>query len=189
MRSTVTHLHLGRRPTASTSTGACGSDQSGTSDDLIGRMLPRGEFPASSESTIDLRADARNSLILCVYSGVAKRAGRVELNSARAHAWHEHELELVALGYDVVALSAQSAEDQRAWMENERLICTVLSDIALRLAATLGLPTIECPDARVYDDLTLVAQEGEVTQVFYPLRDLANDAQIVTSWLGDVDDV
>lgn len=154
---------------------------------LVGRMLPRAEFPASSEPTIELRAYARTgSLILCVYSGIAKWAGQVELNSARAHAWHEHELELVALGYDVVAISAQSIEDQRAWLENERLICTVLSDGELRLAATLGLPTIELPGARVYDDLTLVAHEGEITRVFYPLRDLAEDAQLVASWLGDV---
>lgn len=152
-------------------------------------MLPRGELPAWSEPTIDLRSAARTSLILCVYSRIAKWADGVELNSVRAHAWHEHEPELVALGYDVVALSAQSLEDQRVWVENERLVCTVLSDVELRLAATLGLPTIEQAGARVYDDLTLVAQGGEVTQVFFPLRDRAHDAQIVTSWLGDVHDV
>jgi peroxiredoxin len=152
-------------------------------------MLPRVELPAWSEPTIDLGAHARTgSLILCVYSGIAKWADGVELNSARAHAWHEHERELLALGYDIVALSAQSVEDQCAWMENEGQLCTVLSDVELRLAASLGLPTIELPDARVYDDLTLVACEGEVTQVFYPLRDLAHDAQLVTSWLGDVHD-
>jgi hypothetical protein len=180
-------LHLGRRTTARASPSSRGNGLAGPSVGLIGRELPRGEFPAWFEPTIDVGPGARTgSLILCVYSGIAKWAGQVELNSARAHAWHDHELELVALGYDIVALSAHSLEDQRAWTENERLVCTVLSDGELRLAATLGLPTIEVPDGCVYDDLTLVAQEGEVTHVFYPLRDPARDAQIVTSWLGEV---
>jgi peroxiredoxin len=185
VRSRASKLHLGRRLTARTSTRR-GIEPSG-SEALLGRMLPRGKLPARSEPSIELRAYARScSLILCVYSGIAKWEGKVELNGARAHTWHERELELVPLGYDVIALSAQSLEEQHAWIKSERLICAVLSDVELRLAATLRLPTIELDGARVYDDLTLVAQQGRVTQVFYPLCDLANDAQIVTSWLGDV---
>jgi hypothetical protein len=45
---------------------------------------------------------------------------------------------------------------------------------------------VELGGTRVYDHLTLVAFEGEVTKVFYPMIDPARDAQAVVTWLGKV---
>lgn len=154
---------------------------------LVGQLLPLKALPTWPEPLGGIGPLARSgALIVCLYPGMAEKTDGVELDTARALSWQKCGRQCLALGYMVAFLSARSLDSQREWMQRERLSCTLVSDPELSLAANLGLPTIEIGGTRVYDHLTLVAYEGEVTKVFYPLRDTARDAEVVMAWLGEV---
>jgi peroxiredoxin len=45
----------------------------------------------------------------------------------------------------------------------------VIADPELRLGAALDLPTFEIAGLRLYKRLTLVAEQGRIAKVFYPV--------------------
>jgi peroxiredoxin len=95
-------------------------------------------------------------------------------------------LELAAMGYKLVWISACPCEVQQDWAEQEDLGYVVLSDERLQLATLLGLPTLETLAGRRYMHLTLLARGGEIVQAFCPEGDLL-DAQGVVAWISRVD--
>jgi peroxiredoxin len=154
---------------------------------LIGRLLPLKTLPTWPEPLGGFGPLARTgSLILCIYPGMTEETGEVELDTARALSWQAYGRRSLALGYMVAFLSARPLGSQSKWMERERLSCTLVSDPELTLHGELALPTIDIGGTRVYDHLTLVASEGEVTKVFYPLVDPERDAKVVMAWLREV---
>jgi peroxiredoxin len=92
--------------------------------------------------------------------------------------------ELAALGATVVGISAMDRDEQAAFAEREHLPYQLLNDRELRLAAELGLPTFEAGGMRLYKRLTLVAREGEIVNVFYPVFPPDRNAADVLSWLA-----
>jgi len=51
------------------------------------------------------------------------------------------------------------------------------------LAAALGLPTFEIGDTTLYKCLTLIARQGEIVKVFYPVFPPDENAGKVLGWL------
>lgn len=83
----------------------------------------------------------------------------------------------------MIGLSAQSPADQREFAEREHLRFALLADPGLRLAAALGLPSFEAAGMRLYKRVTLVARDGEIAKVFYPVFPPDRNASEVLSWL------
>src|SRR5215469_113417 len=73
------------------------------------------------------------------------------------------------LGVPVAGLSAQTLDDQLEFAERNRMPFPVVADPELRLGAALDLPTFEIHGHTLYKRLTLVAEQGEIVKVFYPV--------------------
>jgi peroxiredoxin len=155
-------------------------EDDGAADHLPGRELP-GWLP---------RAD---TLVAFVYpmTGTPGRAlpeGWDEIPGARgctpqSCAFRDREDELAELGATIVGISAMPAEDQREFAEREGIGYELVNDSELRLAAELELPTFETNGATLYRRVTLIAREGKIVKVFYPVFPPDRNAADVADWL------
>ena len=83
----------------------------------------------------------------------------------------------------MIGLSAQSLEDQREAAERLALPHAVVADTELQLAAALRLPTFDFEGTRLYKRLALVAEQGRIVKVFYPVFPPDENAAEVVAWL------
>jgi peroxiredoxin len=162
----------------------------------VGVSAPGVELPFALEGVVSLAALAgRHSLVVFFYPGVGPRAGESEgegnggngdggLNAdvARVWGWREHEPELAEMGYVVVGISTQSAEEQLRFASSELVECVLLSDRELELAGVLGLPMVSVAGRRVYEPLTLVMVDGRIGHVVYPV-DPERETTVVLDWI------
>ncbi|MGN6255873.1 MAG: peroxiredoxin [Solirubrobacterales bacterium] len=91
--------------------------------------------------------------------------------------------EFERLGARVVGISAQSPAEQAEFAAREQIPFPLLSDPGLQLAEALRLPTFEVEGTRLYKRLTLIAEDGEIVKVFYPVFPPDRDAAAVLGWL------
>jgi peroxiredoxin len=167
-------------------------EDDGAADHLEGKLVP----PLHLETTageLNLAAVAAGLLVLYAYPrtgrpGVEPPPGWDETPGARgctpqSCGFRDHGAELRDLGATVVGLSAQTIEDQREAVERLGLPHAVASDPDLRVADALRLPTFEFDGRRLYKRLTLVAEQGRIVKVFYPVFPPDENASEVAVWL------
>jgi peroxiredoxin len=152
-------------------------------------FAPQGEHVGAIVSLSELAR--HRSLAVCFYRGAVPveesdqaRAAQDDTEDVRLEGWREHEAELAVLGFDVVAISSQSAEAQAQCVLG-RLPTSILflSDKDLSLAKDLELPTAMWPEGEwVYEPLTLLVEDGCISWVFFPLEHQRFDAAIATEW-------
>lgn len=100
-------------------------------------------------------------------------------------AFRDHYAELKARGVDrVFGLSTQDSDYQREAATRLHLPFPLLSDAAFRLTNALSLPTFEVDGMRLIRRLTLVIDDGRITQVFYPVFPPDRSATEVLAWLA-----
>jgi len=73
------------------------------------------------------------------------------------------------LGVPVAGLSVQTLDDQLEFAERNRMPFPVVADPERKLGEALGLPTFEIEGHTLYKRLTLVAEQGRIEKVFYPV--------------------
>jgi peroxiredoxin len=84
----------------------------------------------------------------------------------------------------VWGLSSQDPGYQAEAAERLHLPFRMLSDPGFTLADTLSLPTFSAPGhQRLYTRLTIVARDGRIEHVFYPVFPPNTHAQQVLHWL------
>lgn len=167
-------------------------EDDGAADHLEGRLVP----PLYLETTageLNLAATAAELLVLYVYPrtgrpGVEPPAGWDETPGARgctpqSCGFRDRGAELEELGATVVGLSAQTLDEQREAAERLALPHAVAADPELRLADALRLPTFQFGGRRLYKRLSLVAEEGRIVKVFYPVFPPDQNAAEVLAWL------
>lgn len=167
-------------------------EDDGAASHLAGRLVP----PLRLETThgeLNLATAAAVLLVLYVYPrtgrpGVEPPPAWDETPGARgctpqSCGFRDHGEELRALGATVLGLSAQTLDDQRELAEWLGLAHAVAADPELRLADALRLPTFEFDGRRLYKRLTLVAEEGRIVKVFYPVFPPDENAAEVEAWL------
>ncbi|HVC87196.1 MAG TPA: peroxiredoxin [Gaiellaceae bacterium] len=98
-------------------------------------------------------------------------------------AFRDHAAELAELGARVAGLSAQTLADQVEFAERNHMPYPVIADPGLQLRAALGLPTFEVAGHTLYKRLALVAQNGRISKVFYPVFPPDRNAGDVVAWL------
>jgi peroxiredoxin len=170
-------------------------EDDGAADHLEGAEVPSLALD-STDGPLDLAAEAAGLLVLYVYPrtgrpGVEPPTGWDETPGARgctpqSCGYRDHGAELRALGAGVIGLSAQTLDDQREAVERLRLPHPVISDPDFRAADALGLPTFEFDRTRLYKRLALVAQQGRIVKVFYPVFPPNENAAEVIAWLRGV---
>ena len=83
----------------------------------------------------------------------------------------------------MVGISAMDAGEQAAFAEREQLPYELINDSSLRLRDALRLPTFETAGMTLYKRLTLVARDGRIEKVFYPVFPPDRNAGEVEAWL------
>jgi peroxiredoxin len=165
----------------------------GAADHLEGMALPALALPSTSGGDIDLATAAEGTLVLYLYPRTARPGeplpeGWDEIPGARgctpqSCAFRDHFAELRALRADVLGLSAQPLPDQVEFAQRVGLPYPILSDPELELADALHLPTFEVAGMRLYRRLTLIAPDGRIAKVFYPVFPPDRNAADVVAWL------
>jgi peroxiredoxin len=90
--------------------------------------------------------------------------------------------ELESLGVRVAGLSAQSIDDQLEFAERNHMPFPVVADPERKLGAALRLPTFEIAGLTLYKRLALIAEEGQIVKVFYPVFPPDRNAGDVLAW-------
>jgi peroxiredoxin len=92
--------------------------------------------------------------------------------------------ELKAAGVQrVFGLSTQHTEYQREMAERLHVPFPVLSDSKLAFATAMKLPTMEVAGQTLLKRLALIADDGKITHVFYPVFPPDRNAADVLAWL------
>lgn len=86
-------------------------------------------------------------------------------------------------GTRIFGLSRQTTDYQRELVARLALPFPILSDARGSFSESLSLPTFRTGRETYLKRLTLVAQDGRIEQVFYPVPDPAGHAADVLSWL------
>jgi peroxiredoxin len=167
-------------------------EDDGAADHLEGKLVPP-VFLETTDGELNLATAAAELLVLYVYPrtgrpGIEPPAEWDETPGARgctpqSCGFRDRGAELSAMGATVVGLSAQPIEDQREAVERLGLPHAVAADPELRLADALGLPTFEFEDQTLYKRLALVAEDGRIVKVFYPVFPPDENAAQVAAWL------
>jgi peroxiredoxin len=166
----------------------------GAADHLRDAVVPPLVLPTTGGESVDLANVATaGTLVVYVYpqTGVPGRplpAGWDRIAGARgctpqSCAFRDSASELDELGATIFGLSAQPLEEQREFAQREHLPYPLLNDSAFRLAEELDPPTFEADGVRYYRRLTLIATEGRIRRVFYPVFPPQENPADVIAWL------
>ncbi len=100
-------------------------------------------------------------------------------------AFRDHFAELRQHGVaNVFGLSTQTPDYQREAGERLKLPFPLVSNSELRLAKALTLPTFDAGGTTLLKRLTLIADDGVLTKVFYPVFPPDKNAEQVLGWLA-----
>ena len=168
-------------------------EDDGAADGLEGLRVPEVRLASTLGCEVDLDQVASGGLVLYVYPrtgtpGQPSLPGWDAIPGARGCtaencAFRDHERELRGLGVAVIGLSSQPVEEQREFAERERILYPLVNDSRLVLARELGIPTFEAAGMTLYKRLTLVAEAGRITKVFYPVFPPDRNPDEVVAWL------
>lgn len=159
---------------------------------LTGLRVPAVSLPSTGGRAVDLAAVPGLAVVYCYprtgQPGVELPTGWNDIPGARgctpqACAFRDHYPELRHLGAQVFGLSTQTTAYQREVVDRLRLPMELLSDAELRFARALRLPTFEVDGMVLIKRLTLIAVDGRISKVFYPVFPPDKNAGDVIAWL------
>ena len=161
---------------------------------LAGRDLPCLMLHSTGCGRVDLRELGRELLVLFLYPHATgsrepplpdwDRIPGARGCTAQSCAFRDHHAELIALRAELAGLSTQAVGEQRIFAARVGLNYRLISDPDRRVAAALGLPTFEAGGQIYYRRLTLVAANGTIEKVFYPVPAPQRNAADVVDWLA-----
>ena len=99
-------------------------------------------------------------------------------------AYRDHFAELRAFGADIYGLATNPPEYQREAAERLHLPFELLSDERFELTEEMRLPTFEITGMRLLRRFTLIARDGMIERVHYPVFPTDGDAARVLRYLG-----
>jgi peroxiredoxin len=100
-------------------------------------------------------------------------------------AFRDHYQELKKLGVvELFGLSTQDTAYQQEVVERLHLPFEILSDEKLEFAKTLRLPMFEVDGMKLIKRITLIARDGTIEKMFYPVFPPDKNADEVIGWLS-----
>jgi peroxiredoxin len=169
-------------------------EDDGGADHLTGLAIPALVLQ-SSQGPVNLAELAAARAVLYIYPrsgqpGVPLPEGWNEFPGARgctpqSCGFRDHAAELAAFGARVAGLSAQPLEEQVEFAERNRMPFPVISDPELALGGALRLPTFDIAGYTLYKRLAVIAEQGSIVEVFYPVFPPDRNAADVLAWLRD----
>ena len=153
----------------------------GGANHLSGMMLPDVTLMATNNEPVTLNT-INGRVVIYIYPmtgrpDVALPDGWEQVPGARgctpqSCSFRDHYQELQSLNSHVFGLSTQSTDYQQEAKERLHLPFEMLSDESLVLKKELNLPMMDPADVagmQLYKRLTLIAVDGKIEKVFYPV--------------------
>ncbi len=165
----------------------------GGADHLVGTALPDVSLPATKGASVNL-GNLRGWAVIYVYP-MTGRPDRAlpqdwdEIPGARgctpqSCAFRDHFAQLKGYGVDhLFGVSTQDSDYQKEAATRLHLPFALLSDKDGAFGAALDLPAMKVDGDRLLKRLTMIARNGEIAQVFYPVFPPDQDAENVINWL------
>jgi len=164
----------------------------GSTNHLKGLKLPNLSLNASNGKAINL-ADIKGKLVVYCYPmtgqpNVALPEGWDQIPGARgctpqSCSFRDHYQELQELGAEVLALSVQSTEYQKEMVDRLHLPFQVVSDVNYQFQKALNLPTFVAAGMKLLKRVTLIANNGVIEAVHYPIFPSDSDPSWVIDYL------
>jgi peroxiredoxin len=162
---------------------------------LAGMRLLRAALASTGGRSVDLSA-LKGRTVVYIYPRTGRPdqespQGWNEIPGARgctpqSCAFRDHYEELRRAGAaQVYGLSTQDTAYQREAAERLHLPFELLSDEKLEFAKALKLPTFEVDGMKLIKRLALIARDGVIEKVFYPVFPPDQNAGDVLAWLRD----
>jgi len=160
---------------------------------LIGMRLPDVELESTRGRRVNLSRDPNRLLAIYCYP----RTGRPDqpipegwdaIPGARGCtpqniAFRDRIEAFQSLGAAVYGLSTQTPEYQREMAQRLQLPYEILSDAELRFTRPLRLPTFDFGGETLLKRLSMVARDGVIEHVVYPVFPSDSDAPRILDWL------
>lgn len=164
----------------------------GSTNHLKGLKLPNLSLNASNGKAINL-ADIKGKLVVYCYPmtgqpNVALPEGWDQIPGARgctpqSCTFRDHYQELQELGAEVLALSVQPTEYQKEMVDRLHLPFQVVSDVNYQFQKALNLPTFVAAGMKLLKRVTLIANNGVIEAVHYPIFPSDSDPSWVIDYL------
>ena len=165
----------------------------GACDHLTGMSLPSITLHSTRGRAVDL-AKLKGTTVVYIYPRTGRPGqdlptGWNAIPGARgctpqSCAFRDHYQELKELGVaELYGLSTQDTPYQQEAVERLHLPFEILSDEKLEFARALKLPTFEVDGMRLIKRITLIARDGKIVKVFYPVFPSDLNAGEVMRWL------
>lgn len=164
----------------------------GGADHLTGAALPALSFTATNGQTIAF-ASIGSLAVIYIYPmtgrpDVALPDGWEQIPGARgctpqSCSFRDHYAELQSLGASVFGLSCQSTDYQLEAKTRLHLPFELLSDEALTMKQELDLPMMTVEGMELYKRLTLIAVDGVIAKVLYPVFPPDKNVDGVLQWI------
>lgn len=159
---------------------------------LPGQHLPVVSLPSSAGRQVDV---SRLPGIVVVYCypmtgspGVPLPANWNAIPGAagctpQACSFRDHHQEILHLGAELFGVSTQTTDYQHEAAQRLGLPFELLSDAELKFSTTLQLPTFQADGMTLIKRLTLVARDGVIEKVFFPVFPPDKNVDDVIRWL------
>lgn len=167
-------------------------EDDGSTNHLRGMKLPNLALSATNGKTVNF-ANIKGKLVIYCYPmtgqpNVALPDGWDQIPGARgctpqSCSFRDHYQELQALGAEVVGLSVQSTEYQKEMADRLHLPFSVLSDANYQFQKKLNMPTFEAAGMTLLKRVTLIANNGVIDAVHYPIFPSDSDPEWVMAYL------
>ena len=165
----------------------------GACNHLVGSRIPAVALVATSGHRVDLSTYA-GCLVVYFYPMLGRPdspplVGWNEIPGARgctpqACAFRDHQAELKQLGAEVFGVSSQALVDQKEAHTRLHLPFELLNDEHFALTHAMRLPTFDYAGLRLIKRLTIIAKDGFIRKVFYPVFPPDENAGAVITWLA-----
>lgn len=164
----------------------------GAAKHLVGTRLPNISLHATTGKQFNL-GELKGRLVIYCYPmtgqpNVALPDGWDQIPGARgctpqSCSFRDHYQELRSLGAEVVGLSVQSTEYQQEMADRLHLPFAVLSDVDYQFQQALQLPTFVAAGMTLLKRITLIANDGVIEAVHYPIFPSDSDPAWVINYL------
>jgi peroxiredoxin len=151
---------------------------------LMGCRLPSVALINFNGYPVGLERYGRGWAAIYFYSGAPSEEQPSRTDDIALHAsyFHHHD-DLTALRVRTLGVSTEPARAQLRRKSATLIPHDLLSDPDLRVAEALGLPTADYDGKTGYQQLALVAKDGIIERVFYPIDNQSRNASQVVAWI------
>jgi peroxiredoxin len=167
--------------------------EDGAAAHLTGMAIPSVRLESTDGGEVDIGEWSAGRLVLYVFPKMgrpdqADLPGWDEIPGARgctqeSCAYRDLHQEFRDVGWSVAGLSAQASDEQKEASVRLHLPFPLLADPDRQLRVALRLPIFEAAGMTPYKRLTLVAREGRIVKVFYPVFPPQDNAGEVLAWI------